>query len=493
MITVDRVGPTINVAERLDGLSSNHSAAFKSLVEGNGSGYTYLIPRYFTLKLGFSTSSGTYLSMPSYTSVVGEDWSSQISAINAADALNERIFNIGNGIKRVAFRNLRITGEGASPLLSWSNGNGSAIYVLGNTSTTDIFVEGCLFERLSGHPFYSAGSEQYVRFVHNWVEDCGNGVNVSSYYSDQSHNHIIRSEGFESAKGGIFESNFIVDAFATGISCGGDTSITAYHGGSRIVNNFISNVQGGSGVTTAESMTDIIVGFNYIERSDNAGIYFYAGGTPGSGSYGHMAVGNHLVNCGVTSGSTRMGIKTSIDATRIIANRSYNKANITTHKALYGAFIQDVDAYIDGNYFFGENVGMSVSGATGVATFGSRNTLSSTAGPKISFSSGGTARRAEHLATDSRVVLGGVGVAHDYTDRVVFYNCNGSDRTIAMKSAAELSGATVTFVLTDAGGHTITLDPASTQTINGAATATITGQYSKTTLFSDGANWWVVS
>lgn len=78
-----------------------------------------------------------------------------------------------------------------------------------------------------------------------------------------------------------------------------------------------------------------------------------------------------------------------------------------------------------------------------------------------------------HTAADGEVVLAG--------------NAAGVDVTLPAPTA----DAKVTVVNTGAAG-TVTVDTPGAETINGAATASLTAQYSVVRLVSDGTNWFEI-
>ena len=61
--------------------------------------------------------------------------------------------------------------------------------------------------------------------------------------------------------------------------------------------------------------------------------------------------------------------------------------------------------------------------------------------------------------------------------------------TVNLPSAASCPGKKFIIIKGDAGAFSITIDPASTQTINGALTKVLSTQYEVARLISDGANW----
>ncbi len=65
--------------------------------------------------------------------------------------------------------------------------------------------------------------------------------------------------------------------------------------------------------------------------------------------------------------------------------------------------------------------------------------------------------------------------------------------TVNLPSAASAPGKRFIIGKGDSSGFSVTIDPASTQTIDGSATLAISTQYQLATLISDGANWITVS
>ena len=77
-------------------------------------------------------------------------------------------------------------------------------------------------------------------------------------------------------------------------------------------------------------------------------------------------------------------------------------------------------------------------------------------------------------------------------DQVILMNASGGARTVNFYTAVGNSGNKITINKTDSSTNAVTLDPNSTQTINGSATYSISAQYTSITCISDGANWFII-
>jgi hypothetical protein len=86
-----------------------------------------------------------------------------------------------------------------------------------------------------------------------------------------------------------------------------------------------------------------------------------------------------------------------------------------------------------------------------------------------------------------------VAVTATYTARMfderVLCDATAGAFTVTLPSAASARGREIVFVKTDASGNAVTLDGASAETINGAATASLASQYAKKRLLSTGTEW----
>jgi hypothetical protein len=89
-------------------------------------------------------------------------------------------------------------------------------------------------------------------------------------------------------------------------------------------------------------------------------------------------------------------------------------------------------------------------------------------------------------ASESRTVSGAVTVRP--IDRVLKADASGGAVTVNLPSAAP-NPVTYSVIKSDATGNTVTVDPAGSETINGAATRVLSAQWETVTLKSDGTNW----
>ena len=81
----------------------------------------------------------------------------------------------------------------------------------------------------------------------------------------------------------------------------------------------------------------------------------------------------------------------------------------------------------------------------------------------------------------------------DYTataeDEIILVDATSAAVTITFPTAAGIQGVSYTVKKTDAGGNTVTLNPAGSETIEGSATKVLSTQWSYYTITSDGENW----
>jgi len=81
----------------------------------------------------------------------------------------------------------------------------------------------------------------------------------------------------------------------------------------------------------------------------------------------------------------------------------------------------------------------------------------------------------------------------DETETVVAGTGSTTGITLTLPSAATTTGKVYTFKKADAGAGTVIIDGAGAETIDGAATYTMTTQYESVTLVSDGADWMITA
>ena len=78
-------------------------------------------------------------------------------------------------------------------------------------------------------------------------------------------------------------------------------------------------------------------------------------------------------------------------------------------------------------------------------------------------------------------------------DHVILVTTGASAITITLPTAVGITGKPYKIKKADAGAGTVVIDGNSSETIDGAATLTLTNQYDFADIVSDGANWVVVS
>lgn len=80
---------------------------------------------------------------------------------------------------------------------------------------------------------------------------------------------------------------------------------------------------------------------------------------------------------------------------------------------------------------------------------------------------------------------------YSYPNETVLVKCDCTNGAISltMPDARGVENTELKVIKTDATASTVTLTGTSGQTINGAATATLTTQWQSVTLESDGQNW----
>lgn len=82
-------------------------------------------------------------------------------------------------------------------------------------------------------------------------------------------------------------------------------------------------------------------------------------------------------------------------------------------------------------------------------------------------------------------------VTHATTDGTIFASANAGAVTVNLVAVSGNAGLELTVIKTDASLNTITLDGASAETINGAATKVLTTQYDACTIITDGTAWYI--
>lgn len=78
------------------------------------------------------------------------------------------------------------------------------------------------------------------------------------------------------------------------------------------------------------------------------------------------------------------------------------------------------------------------------------------------------------------------------TPGVYRVDCTSGAVTITLDSAVSYPGAFVFIKKIDGSGNNLTIDASGAETIDDAATITLTTQYEAVTLYSDGVEWWIL-
>lgn len=77
-------------------------------------------------------------------------------------------------------------------------------------------------------------------------------------------------------------------------------------------------------------------------------------------------------------------------------------------------------------------------------------------------------------------------------DALILVDASAGPITLSLPAVASSANRRLTVKKIDASGNAVTLDPNGAETIDGAATQTITGQYDALAIACDGTAWWIV-
>ena len=78
------------------------------------------------------------------------------------------------------------------------------------------------------------------------------------------------------------------------------------------------------------------------------------------------------------------------------------------------------------------------------------------------------------------------------TDGIILADATAGVVTVDLPAAEQSTGRTLTVKKIDATANGVVLDGSGSETIDGAATQTITAQYMALTVACDGTEWWIV-
>ena len=97
---------------------------------------------------------------------------------------------------------------------------------------------------------------------------------------------------------------------------------------------------------------------------------------------------------------------------------------------------------------------------------------------------GGATRGAIRTITATGSIVSG--------DYAILANSTSGAITINLPTAAILAGRIFVFKRVNAGANNVVIDPAASETIDGAATYTLSAQWASVTIISDGTNWFII-
>lgn len=78
------------------------------------------------------------------------------------------------------------------------------------------------------------------------------------------------------------------------------------------------------------------------------------------------------------------------------------------------------------------------------------------------------------------------------SDYLILADATGGAITVTLPAVSLNAGRRFNIKKTDASGNAVTIDGASSETIDGATTVAISTQYASYTVQSDGTAWWIV-
>jgi hypothetical protein len=97
---------------------------------------------------------------------------------------------------------------------------------------------------------------------------------------------------------------------------------------------------------------------------------------------------------------------------------------------------------------------------------------------------GGATRGAIRTITATGSIVSG--------DYAILADSTSGAITINLPTAAILAGRIFVFKRVNAGANNVVIDPAASETIDGAATYTLSAQWASVTIISNGTNWFII-
>jgi hypothetical protein len=163
------------------------------------------------------------------------------------------------------------------------------------------------------------------------------------------------------------------------------------------------------------------------------------------------------------------------------------------------------------NFYGGNNTGVRVSGDNNIIGFGARNItingdrniVNGDFENVVIYGNDTTVTRSNTTYVNG-VAIDGEGAIEFVnagmiafkaglgTGNIILVDASGGNVTISLDLCADIIGIPITVKKIDSSGNTVTIDPASTELIDGATTLVIVTQYDAPKICSDGLTWNVI-
>lgn len=488
--------PSRNIVDAIDVVASDHTAAVKQAYVDYDHWHNPGVELRLDVAPWDTNACIVMRENASLTGVNNTDSTIQLLSDSGGTALVDilaSVFRLAGPNPNQIIRDIGVTGTHVGNM-TWTNGARNVFYenvngVGGAASVrrpSRVLFQRVRFQQMSHFAIHS-------EFAPMTVDDClfidlGNsGANSNGTGFVFQNNLIVRAEGCENAgRAPRILNNDLYDCLNTGIAIGGQFGappLPDYSAGLVFGNRVYGST--GSGILVAEHMSDTEIIGNYVQQTAGAGIQLALAGTRLTN--GTLVMGNHLASC-------QTGILVSHPNVTLRDNRIYQHANYAAPAMGIGINVDSfgVDCTLDGNRVEGATSNNVTLSATGIR-WGPTNRIGAPAGAGTKFLFGGAMsfEDARYLNYDSRTITGANPVALLDTDRKLYLDASGANRTIFLMSAVGKKGMRVGFDKVDAT-FTHTLDPFGAQTIDGAATK-VMAVGSKYEVESDGTNWRSVS
>jgi hypothetical protein len=310
------------------------------------------------------------------------------------------------------------------------------------------------------------------------VNTSGQTTTISNYYAGGTGRNIWIGGGGTSSNSSAWGNVSLGDAALNAITSGffnvaiGGSALQALTSGDR---NMALGFEAGPGITSGRQNT--AMGANALGNlstgSDNTGI--------GSGSLANLTTPSSNIGIGAQSGAyftPGVGSNNTTSSQSIyIGNDTRSSANGNTNEMVFGhtAIGQGSNTVTLGNSsitktFLRGNTMVNTTTDNGVDELQVNGSIQGTG-----FNQAYTARTTTYTAATT-----------DY-----FIDCTSGTFTVNLFTAVGNTGRIL--IIKNSGTGTITVDPNGSQTIDGATTQTLSTQWSRVHIISDGANWKIIS